>query len=83
MFFGADLTPLLGGINASSKSGVIHHSYDLAAPAAPPLAEFGMDHLTTAGEDASGISTTGVPLPSAGTTQTSDVVASGPGRDIP
>jgi hypothetical protein len=43
----------------------------------------GSHHLTTAGDDASGINTTGCPLPSAGTTQTSDVVASDPGRGSP
>jgi hypothetical protein len=41
------------------------------------------DHRTTAGEAASEMKTAAAPVPSAGTTQTSDVVASDPGRDRP
>jgi hypothetical protein len=40
-----------------------------------------MCHLTTAGDDASAMKICALPVPSAGTTHTSDVVASDPGRD--
>ena len=62
----------------------VHHCVQLGPlRRATFVAEFGTYYLTTAGDDASGIRTAAAPLPSAGTTQTSDVVASDPVRERP